>query len=135
MQLSQSDRASMLQVISDLSKDAYGCRIRLDYEAMSDSELQFTWDGFIAESEASTQREAAQKLRAQKDWEAHIAQLMSIGASDRATAIRWDMVAMDAVHGTHEDGSPHYDVGYYCYLVGLDYALEASIEAELALKH
>lgn len=38
--LSSAERAEMLQVISDLSKDAFGFRVRRDYAAMSDAELE-----------------------------------------------------------------------------------------------
>ena len=70
--LTREDRKSMLEVISDLSKDAYGYRVRLNYSAMSDEELQTTWDSFISAAEESTQQEDAAYARAQTEWENHI---------------------------------------------------------------
>jgi hypothetical protein len=41
------DRDYILQTISDLSKDAYGFRVRLDYASMSDAELAETFDRYL----------------------------------------------------------------------------------------
>jgi len=120
--MTPTERNSMLQVISDLSKDARGYRVRYDYTAMSDAELQATWDGFIEEAEAADVREAQMKLDAQRRWEHHIASLVAMGAGSRSAALRWDLQA----HGIKGD-----DIGYYCYLNDLDYALEHRIEKEL----
>jgi len=123
--MTQEERAGMLQVISDLSKDATGCRVRWNYEAMSDQELQDSWDYFIRELEASQIRESQMKLAAQKVWEYRINyNLLKVGAENRAQALRWDIEAYDV------DG----DLGYYCYLNGLDYALEHRIAEEACMK-
>ena len=120
--LTAADRASMLQVISDLSKDAYGYRVRLDYGSMTDAELQKTWDGFIRESEASQAREDADAAAQLSLWNAHINYLVQHGARDRKQAIEWDMAAY-AVDG---------DVGYYCWQWGIAYRNEAYIKGILA---
>lgn len=110
-------RNEMLEAISDLSKDAYGARIRLDYDAMSDDELRATWDSFLAESIASFEREKKDEARAQQDWETHLESLISAGAGDMATAIRWDMQAEDVGN----------DIGYYCYCKRISYSNEETI--------
>jgi hypothetical protein len=115
----------MLQIISDLSKDARGYRVRLDYAAMSDDELQSTWDGFCEELDESIASESRSKLQAQKTWEQDLVRYMEIGAKSWADAIRWDMDAYNARH------CGELDVGFYCYLRDIDYALERRIKEAL----
>mgnify|MGYP003349977037 CR=1 FL=1 len=73
----------------------------------------------IAEREMEEERKA--EARAKLRWEAHIAGLMQDNSVDRATALRWDMDAMD-VNG---------DMGYYIYLWNMDYQLENELLAML----
>jgi hypothetical protein len=87
------DRDYMLQTISDLSKDAYGFRVRLDYAPISDAELAETFDRYAADVEASIAREQIEAATNQANWEKHIYGLIAAGAGNRATAIRWDMAA------------------------------------------
>jgi hypothetical protein len=39
-----NEREEILLTISDLSKDAFGSRMRLDYDAMSDADGDSVWD-------------------------------------------------------------------------------------------
>jgi len=121
--LTREARNEMLQIISDLSKEAYGYRVRFDYAAMSDDELQRTWDRFINAADAAMAHEKAEKERTQQAWEQHIATLIAMGAGDRATAICWDMQA---------EGTDGYDIGYYYYRKGIDYSNENTIKQLLA---
>ena len=120
--LTREARNEMLETISDLSKDAYGYRVRRDYYAMTDSELQETWDFYMRAANDSFELEQRAYVRAEHEWEKHLSALIAAGAGNRATAIRWDMQAEDA--GT--------DVGYYCFLKGIPYANEHEINATLA---
>lgn len=120
--LSTEEREYMLNSISDLSKDATGCRVRWNYEAMDDAELQSSWDYFIRELEESNVRDAERAIAAQKRWENHIESLVALGAGNRATAIRWDMDANNIMQGA----------GEYCYVHGLSYELEERIKLEMA---
>jgi hypothetical protein len=106
------------QILSDLHKDARGFRPGEQFWA--------SWDGLCQEVEDSIRQEQQQQARAQAAWEADIQRLIEIGAGDRATAIRWDMEAMDARHGDH------FDAGYYCYLRGIGYGLEHEIRRLIA---
>ena len=124
--LTAAERNEMLQTISDLSKEAYGYRVRLDYATMSDAELRDTWDGFIRAADAAFEQEKVQAARAKTIWEEDIQQLIKVGAGDRATAIRWDMEAMDAKNGDQ------LDAGYYCYLRGIGYSLEHEVRQLIA---
>ena len=115
-------RSEMLETISDLSKEAYGFRIRIDFSAMSDGELQETWDSYLKLADESCEQEKRAYARAEKAWEEHLASLIAAGAGDRATAIRWDLQAENADN----------DAGYYCFLKGIPYINEHEINALLA---
>lgn len=117
-----NNRESLINSISDASKAANGFRMRLDWNSMSDSELESTADYYCKAAEETAIRENAAHIKAQKNWEAHIQKLIEIGAGDRATAIRWDMRSMNV------DG----DIGFYCYEWEIAYELEDQIRADLA---
>ena len=63
---------------------------------------------------ASPERKAQDA--AHERWTAHISKLMSNNGIDYATALRWDLEAMDAM-----------DAGHYCYRWGLSYTAEDDI--------
>jgi len=122
--LTLDERNDMLQVISDLSKSAHGYRVRLDYAAMTDDELQNTWDSFIRTADENAVMEAAQEAEAWEEFLKDLNQIVANGAPNIATALRWDMDAYDVQHGPVQ-----YDVGFYCYKRGLAYSKEAEITA------
>lgn len=76
-------------------------------------------------TEADREEECHIALHNQKAWEQDLERFQSIGAQSRAVAIFWDMDAFNARNGNE------FDVGYYCYLRGIDYALEPVITQEL----
>ena len=108
-------------VVSDLHKEAYGFRPGQGWWAawngMDDQGRQEEWDRLGAYADEEELREQAAQQRAEQRWNLHIAQLMSMNGIDRATALRWDMQAMDC------DG----DAGYYCYRWGISYRNEDEI--------
>lgn len=109
-------------IVSDLHKSAHGCRPTgtwwFQWKAMTDDEKQEEWDYLLAVAERETEEERQALIR----WDSHITQLMVDNNIDRATAIRWDMNAMDA----------NKDAGYYCYLWGVNsFVHEKEIEALL----
>jgi len=111
--MNTEDRNQMLQVISDLSKEAYGFRVRKDYAAMTDAELQDQWNRFIdAAADRRTQEISREELAYDK-WISHVTSLARINSVSLATAIRWDMDA----EGAHDDR----DIGYYCHVTGIGY--------------
>jgi hypothetical protein len=109
-------------IVSDLYKDVNGCRPgaiwMARWRAMAPEAKQAEWDYLCNALESEIAREAAAEARAKARWEGHIAQLMADNGIDRPTALRWDMEAMDC----------NGDVGFYCYLWGMDYGLEATIQ-------
>lgn len=85
---------------SDMYKDAYGFRPRIDISDWSaeDFEQEFKWLGeTIAENEAKAARDT---FEAEVDFEIEISKAMDLGAADRDTAIRWlfEAVNLDVGH-------------------------------------
>lgn len=89
------DRIEVLQNISDLSKEVYGFRMRLNYSAMADAELEETWNNYIDMLEEVTAREKDVQAKMFQKWTSHINDLMVSNNIDKATALRWDLQAMD----------------------------------------
>ena len=114
--LANESRQNLLAIYSDIHKDATGSRPR-DWAAIqlkSNEELLEDIEYFSKVADEEIERERAAQAEQKKLWEAHIAGIMRDNNVDRATALRWDMDAMD-VNG---------DMGYYIYLWNMDYQLE-----------
>jgi hypothetical protein len=80
-------------ILSDLFKEAHGFRpspgYYSDWGKMSDEEKQQEWDYLIRVLEENTKREELEQAHAAAKFEQRIADYISLGASDRETAIRW----------------------------------------------
>ena len=121
--LATESRQNLLAIYSDIHKDATGSRPR-DWAAIqlkSNEELLEDIEYFSKVADEEIERERAAQAEQKKLWEAHIAGIMRDNNVDRATALRWDMDAMD-VNG---------DMGYYIYLWNMDYQLENELLAML----
>ena len=121
--LANESRQNLLAIYSDIHKDATGSRPR-DWAAIqlkSNEELLEDIEYFSKVADEEIERERAAQAEQKKLWEAHIAGIMRDNNVDRATALRWDMDAMD-VNG---------DMGYYIYLWNMDYMLENELRAML----
>ena len=121
--LANESRQNLLAIYSDIHKDATGSRPR-DWAAIqlkSNKELLEDIEYFSKVADEEIERERAAQAEQKKLWEAHIAGIMRDNNVDRATALRWDMDAMD-VNG---------DMGYYIYLWNMDYQLENELLAML----
>lgn len=88
------DRNEWLPIMSDMSKDATGTRLRWDYESMSDEKLQQTVNYFMDLIEESNKRDAEEAAFAKFAYVNHINDMMKTHNIDRNTAIRWDKQAM-----------------------------------------
>ncbi len=79
----QEERNDVMMWVSDLYKDVYGIRPRgYNFEAFSNAELEGFVNDLIEESEHEAQMEAEAVEKA-------IADVMSVGADDKETALRW----------------------------------------------
>jgi hypothetical protein len=112
-------------ILSDLHKEAYGYRPAAAYydawSEMADFAKQAEWDRLVRLVKEEYERERLMEDLAHERWSAHLAQLMADDGIDYATALRWDMAAMDAAD----------DAGYYCFKWGISYSLEADINEVL----
>lgn len=80
------------EIFSDLHKDAYGFRPRghrFYDEATTDAERQEIWDYLVQIVEDDMAAEREHQARALRDFEAEVANVIALGAGDRATALRW----------------------------------------------
>lgn len=96
----------------DMHKDAYGVRPRgidTSYWTLEDFEAEFAILGQAIDRE-ETARKAAEAEAIEK-FEQHVTNTICMGASDRATALRWIM----------EASSANGDWEYMCYDLGLPY--------------
>jgi hypothetical protein len=105
--------------LSDFHKDAYGFRpsqaTYAAWAAMSDAELDAVEERLGRALDSAMAEEAAAHDRATAAFEARIADLIALGAKDRATAIRWDMDAT----GITADDAAFYGMDWYGYHHGL----------------
>lgn len=117
MELSQKD--SLIQYISDAHKDAYGFRPRgHNYDDWSIEQLEKECDRLEVAVQHAFEEEKIQSNRNVASFEESIANLISMGANNRNTAIRWICDAYD--HGG--------DLGFVCYMLGLPYGMEAELQ-------
>jgi len=115
------DRHEVLLSISDVSKEAYGYRVRQNYAAMSDDELFATYEHYLKAASEAALEEVEREEAAKKIWNRHLCNLMNAHGISRRDALRWDMEAEGA------EGDP----SYYCFLVGISYDNTKMIAREL----
>lgn len=112
--------------VSDLHKDTYGFRPSAtwwtQWKVMSNDDKQIEWEHMCKVLDENNIVEAEGERIAYANWERHIESMMTTNNISKATAIRWDMDAMEA------DG----DVGYYCYRWNISYSNEDKIKEILA---
>lgn len=96
----------------DFYKSVHGVRPRwMNYDEMSEQELEAEMDSLSKQAEVVFAEEAKREQEAIVAFEARIADLLSTGASNRETAIRW----------IHEAEGSDGDSDYLCFLVGVPY--------------
>lgn len=96
------DRNEWLPIMSDMSKDATGSRLRWDYEAMSDDELQQTITYFNRLIEENIKEDEQAAAFAKFAYVSHINELMTTHKISLETAIRWDKQAMGPMQDEDE---------------------------------
>lgn len=101
--MTPQEREEMLNLMSDLSKEAYGFRVRKDYTGVSDEEVQADWDYYITAADRRWAEEQEREEHCLANWKARINQLCEDHNIDRHTAVKWDMQAMD-----NEEDFEHY---------------------------
>jgi hypothetical protein len=84
-----SKRESLLQIYSDVHKDAYGFRPRYDYSAYSLEQLEAEFVRFSEMIQAAAEAEARAEVAAVAAFKSVIRTLIEVGAGDEETALRW----------------------------------------------
>lgn len=109
-------------LFSDVYKDAHGFRPRNHrfYDAdTTDAERQRIWDYTLAEVERAIEEDRRLERLAIERFEKRIADLISIGAGDRETAVRW-------IRDTYTDGDYEERVSFIEFDLGLPYGYIAN---------
>ena len=87
------------RIVSDLYKDAYGCRpgelFWYEWKTVTDDQKQSIWDSLCVDLDREIARETEAQDRACVRFESRIEQLIGLGAIDRTMAIRWILQAED----------------------------------------
>lgn len=105
-------RESMIQIYSDFHKDAYGFRPRgIDYSSMTLEELEADFARFAEVCKENAEAEAKAEAKAVETFNASIASIVSMGAGNKATALRWAAEA-----GVADSG---WDMDYYLWKLGI----------------
>ena len=108
-------------IFSDLHKEVYGFRPRGHwfYDAeTTDAERQAEWDYLCTRLDQQIEEDRAREAKAVEFFEAQVQQNVSFGASDRETAIRWILQALNL-----DENDLRYGGGRICYEMGLPYSM------------
>ena len=109
-QMSRKDQLAATHY--DFYKSVHGVRPRwMNYDAMTEQELEAEMESLSREADSVFAEEAKQEAEAIVRFEARVSDLISTGAKDRETAIRW----------IHEAEGSDGDSEYLCFLVGVPY--------------
>jgi hypothetical protein len=92
---STSKREALLQIYSDVHKDAYGFRPRYDYSSYSLEQLEADFARFGEMVSEAAEAEARDERAAVAAFKSVIRTLIEVGAGDEETALRW--LASEAV--------------------------------------
>jgi len=114
-------------IVSDLHKEAFGfrpsSRFWVNWNCASDDAKQTVWDGLIyALNRAMDEQKAAYDL-AKSEYEVRLAGYISIGAKDRATAIRWLVQSLELT-----ETDKWYGAEYICYTLGLPDSMKSEFK-------
>jgi len=121
------NRDHIISGISDNFKSAHGHRPRgiWDFEAMSDADLLALNDRVYDEACLAYKEEQARQADSAKRFEDLVLSVISMGAGNRQTALRW---LLDAEEG---EWHPSYLPGMYCFENDIPYSYEEEFKAVL----
>lgn len=120
-----SRREALLEMYSDMYKDAHGSRPR-GYsweraENMTLAELEAEFEYLESVIKQNIEEEKAAENRAVRAFEQTLENLIEIGAKDRVTAIKWLIDGEEMVGGGDGIPAEQCDLSFFCYLHGLPY--------------
>ena len=105
-------RDSLIQSISDMSKDLNGVRDRRAWHDRPIRELEQAFEAYKHHLAEELRRETELEDMCRGKFERHISLAYDLGASDRATAIRWIIEVEHGLWDAFRDGdqATFYDV-------------------------
>lgn len=110
------------KIVTDLHKDAYGTRggelFRNQWNEADDDGKQKIWDSLLDALERSIQEEKEQDELAVTLFNAKVKNIITCGAGNRETAIRWIVQGMGL-----SETDLMYGGDYVCYNLGLPYSM------------
>jgi hypothetical protein len=112
-------RDRLICEIRECSKSAYGSRVNLDWDQYSIEELEEMSDSYGSAADAQFQFEQEQEAKNVAKFEGFIQEMISWGAADRETAIRWLLEAEN-----FSEFDLMYGGSYACYTLNLPYSYE-----------
>jgi hypothetical protein len=114
-------------IVSDLHKDAWGFRPSsywwYRWNEGSDASKQSMWNSLIVDLEVAMANQKAAYDDAKSEYEARLAEYISIGAKDRATAIRWLVQSLELT-----EADKWYGAEYICYTLGLPNSMQSEFK-------
>ena len=106
--------------ISDVSKEATGCRFRIDPSNYTTAELMAEYEYWCERAEAAWAEEKAREAAVVSEWEQTISATMAMCNCDRFDAVYHALDgAIESLKMSKED--IEWDPDYFCYLMGLPY--------------
>jgi hypothetical protein len=112
------DETTLYEMISSCASKSYA-RTVLSRD-MTDEEFKKEMDYWSKENEEQFARDKAEEEKNVKEFEARITDLISSGAGNRETALRWIMQA--------ENMEDEHDAGYICYCLHIPYSYQKEFE-------
>lgn len=104
-------KQDLLDIMSDLSKDAYGFRVRnVNWSAMTLEELIVEANNYSAISKEAMEQEELWAAKKLEEFEATLQSVIDSGAGDELTALHWIIDAEEEMI---------YDLGYFMYSIGV----------------
>ena len=114
-------------IVSDLHKDAYGFRpsegFWVNWNCAGAERRQAIWDALLCSLDQAMDDQKAAYEDAKSEYEVRLAEYISIGAKDRATAIRWLVQSLELT-----ETDKWYGAEYICYTLGLPNSMKSEFE-------
>jgi len=114
------DETTLYEMVSSCTSKSYARTVVAKTDNMSDAEFKKEMDYWSKENEEHFAREKEQEEMAIKEFEERVTDMISSGAGNRETALRWIMQAENM-----EDES---DAGYICYSLHIPYSYQKEFE-------
>jgi len=111
-------------IVSDLHKEAFGYRpsegFWFNWNFASDDAKQTVWDALLLAQDQTVANQKAEYDDAKSEYEVRLAGYISIGAKDRATAIRWLVQSLELT-----EADKWYGASLICYRLGLPHQMQS----------